>query len=24
LYVLPHMWTLDLEQIQQCCWTRVT
>jgi hypothetical protein len=24
LYVLPHMWTLDLGQIQQCCWTWVT
>jgi hypothetical protein len=20
-YVLPHMWTLDLGQMQQCCWT---
>jgi hypothetical protein len=24
LYVLPHMWTLDLGQIQQCCWTWIT
>jgi hypothetical protein len=23
-YVLPHMWTLDLGQIQQCDWTWVT
>jgi hypothetical protein len=23
-YVLPHMQTLDLGQIQQCCWTWVT
>jgi hypothetical protein len=22
--VLPHMWSLDLGQIQQCCWTWVT
>jgi hypothetical protein len=21
LYVLPHMWTLDLGEMQQCCWT---
>jgi hypothetical protein len=20
-YVLPYMWTLDLGQIEQCCWT---
>jgi lauroyl/myristoyl acyltransferase len=24
LYVLPHMWTLDLGQIQQDDWTLVT
>jgi hypothetical protein len=24
LYVLPHMCTLDLGQIQQCDWTWVT
>jgi hypothetical protein len=24
LNVLPHMWTLDLGQIQQCGWTWVT
>jgi hypothetical protein len=24
IYVLTHMWTLDLGQIQQCCWTWVT
>jgi hypothetical protein len=24
LYVLPHMWTLDLGQMQQCGWTWVT
>jgi hypothetical protein len=24
LYVLPHMWTLDLGQIQQCDWSWVT
>jgi hypothetical protein len=23
-YFLPYMWTLDLGQIQQCCWTWVT
>jgi hypothetical protein len=23
-YVLPRRWTLDLGQIQQCCWTWVT
>jgi hypothetical protein len=23
-HVLPHMWTLDLGQIQQCDWTWVT
>jgi hypothetical protein len=23
-YVLPHMWTLDLRQIEQCDWTWVT
>jgi hypothetical protein len=23
-YVLPHMWTLDLEQMQQCCWIWIT
>jgi hypothetical protein len=23
-YVLPHMQTLDLGKIQQCCWTWVT
>jgi hypothetical protein len=21
---LPHMWSLDLGQMQQCCWTWVT
>jgi hypothetical protein len=24
LYVLPHMQTLDLGQIQQCGWTWIT
>jgi hypothetical protein len=24
IYVLPHMWTLDPGQMQQCCWTWVT
>jgi hypothetical protein len=24
LYVLPHMRTLDLGQMQQCCWTWIT
>jgi hypothetical protein len=24
LYVLPHMWTLDLVQMQQCGWTWIT
>jgi hypothetical protein len=24
LYVLPHMWTLDLGQMQQCGWTWIT
>jgi hypothetical protein len=24
LYVLPHMWTLDLGQMQQCDWTWIT
>jgi hypothetical protein len=24
LYVLPHMWTLDLRQMQQCGWTGIT
>jgi hypothetical protein len=23
-YVLTHMWTLDLGQIQQCCWIWIT
>jgi hypothetical protein len=23
-YVLPHMWTLDLGQMQQCGWTGTT
>jgi hypothetical protein len=23
-YVLPHMWTLDLGQMQQCGWTWIT
>jgi hypothetical protein len=23
-HVLPHMWTLDLGQMQQCCWTWIT
>jgi hypothetical protein len=23
-YVLPHMWTLDLVQMQQCGWTWIT
>jgi hypothetical protein len=23
-HVLPHMLTLDLRQMQQCCWTWVT
>jgi hypothetical protein len=23
-YILPHMWTLDLGQMQQCCRTRIT
>jgi hypothetical protein len=23
-YVLPHMQTLDLGKVQQCCWTWVT
>jgi hypothetical protein len=23
-YVLPHMQTLDLGQMKQCCWTLVT
>jgi lysyl-tRNA synthetase class II len=24
VYALPHMWTLDLGQMQQCFWTCVT
>jgi hypothetical protein len=24
LYVLPHMWTLYLGQMQQCVWTWIT
>jgi lauroyl/myristoyl acyltransferase len=24
LYVFPHMWTLDLGQMQQCGWTWIT
>jgi hypothetical protein len=24
LYVLPHMQTLDLEQMEQCGWTWIT
>jgi lauroyl/myristoyl acyltransferase len=24
IYVLPHMWTLDLGQMQQCGWTWIT
>jgi hypothetical protein len=24
LYVLPHIWTLDLGQMQQCGWTWIT
>jgi hypothetical protein len=24
LYVLSHMWTLGLGQMQQCGWTRIT
>jgi hypothetical protein len=24
LYVLPHMWTLVLEQMQQCGWIWIT
>jgi hypothetical protein len=23
-YILPHMWTLDLGQMQQCGWTGTT
>jgi hypothetical protein len=23
-YVLPHMWSLDLGQMQQCGWTWIT
>jgi hypothetical protein len=24
LYVLPHLWILDLGQMQQCGWTWIT